>query len=74
MVPPRFKKMLLPSEDWKDLVIDENEVFQSFRVDVKHEAWKRWVGQEVMPLLERGLDGIFLDTIDTIDRYASRER
>lgn len=40
----------------------------SFLVDVRHEGWRRMVVGELAPaILERGFDGLFLDTLDTAE-------
>ncbi|MEO0416120.1 MAG: endo alpha-1,4 polygalactosaminidase [Verrucomicrobiota bacterium] len=67
----RFQQTLSKDEVFEDLIIDKNETFNSFRVDADHPAWQRWVTTEISQLLSSGVDGIFLDTVDTIDRYAT---
>ena len=58
----------------QSIVVNENRVFSSFRVDALAESWRNWVHQEAAKLLSLpGIDGLFLDTVDTIDVYAGKK-
>lgn len=47
----------------------------SFLVDVRHEGWQRMVVDRLVPgILDRGFDGLFLDTLDTAETLEREER
>lgn len=41
----------------------------SYYVDPGHPAWRTIVLNEVRRLVETGVDGIFMDTVDSVDRF-----
>lgn len=49
--------------------INWNEKFSSWRVDVSHPSWSRWVHSELQRIADAGFNGFFLDTPDTVDHY-----
>ncbi len=46
-----------------------NEAWGSSILDITHPAWLRWVTEELArPAWTRGFDGLFLDTLDSVER------
>jgi endo-alpha-1,4-polygalactosaminidase (GH114 family) len=58
----------------EEILIDRNETFASYRVDVLSPTYRAWIEVRAAGILGRGLDGLFLDTIDTVDTYLVREK
>ena len=57
---------LWPSAKDKPFLIDTNDFWDSWIVDVRHPEWHRMLFEEAIPaVLERGFDGLFLDTFDS---------
>ncbi len=50
-------------------LLNWNEKFASWRVDVSHPAWQRWIRAELTRIRDAGYTGFFLDTPDTVDNY-----
>jgi endo-alpha-1,4-polygalactosaminidase (GH114 family) len=50
-------------------LLNWNEKFSSWRVDVSHPAWQRWIRAELARIQNAGYTGFFLDTPDTVDNY-----
>lgn len=48
--------------DWKSTVLD-----------VTHAAWEEWLVEDVArPAIEKGYDGVFLDTLDSVSRIVTK--
>ncbi len=60
ITPPRFRTL-------DALTLERNEQFRSRRIDVLAEAWRAFVLAEAERLHDRGVHGLFLDTVDTVD-------
>ena len=56
----------------ESITIDRNETFNSYRVDVLSKPLQAWIRGKAGAILERGVDGLFLDTVDTVDTYINR--
>lgn len=56
-----------------DIFIKKNENFNSMMADVKHPMWQAWVTLEAIRIEDLGLDGLFLDTVDTADIYLTKK-
>lgn len=70
-----LKQMLPGKSDTEidDLLLDRNEVFDSYRVDVSNKTWTEWIEVKLHKIYALGFDGVFLDTVDTVDLYASKK-
>lgn len=64
-----YRKYWKSIEKDKNLVIKENENWkENYYVDVTSEKWHKIILDEVIPdIVKQGFDGLFLDTIDTVD-------
>ena len=53
----------------KKLLVDENENWPgSFRVRIGDRKWRKFVVKKIIPrILDKGFDGVFMDTVDTAD-------
>ena len=72
----QFEKVLEghDSESLSKIYLNRNETFQSYRVDVRSRAWQEWILKQVRELMAiDGIGGIFLDTVDTVDLYITRQ-
>lgn len=51
----------------KEWIIAKNPNWDSYMVDVRSEEWRNLILTETVPeLLDRGFDGVFLDTVDSV--------
>jgi hypothetical protein len=49
---------------------DQNTAWSSYYVDARSEAWQSKILNQIVPqILAKGCDGLFLDTVDTVDVY-----
>lgn len=64
--PPRFRTL-------DALTLERNERFKSRRIDVLAEAWRAFVLAEAERLHGRGVHGLFVDTVDTVDLYIRKK-
>lgn len=54
-------------------VVARNDAWKSAVLDVTHPAWPRWVLDHLaQPAWTRGFDGLFLDTLDSIELLGKR--
>lgn len=61
---PRLKQYTLgPYENWPD----------EYWVDVSHDAWQSYIAQQAQALVEKDIDGFFLDNLDVYDRYPRQD-
>ncbi|NQD38529.1 hypothetical protein HPT27_16015 [Permianibacter sp. IMCC34836] len=56
-------------QPFEQLVVEWNDKFASWRIDVSAPLWQRWLQHQAEQLAAQGLHGLFLDTPDTVDRY-----
>lgn len=56
-----------------DVLIGDNTVFSSYHVDVANPIWRSFIFDKTAKVLAKGVDGFFLDTVDTVDIYAMKE-
>lgn len=56
-----------------DVLIGDNTVFSSHHVDVANPIWRSFIFDKTAKILAKGVDGFFLDTVDTVDIYAMKE-
>jgi len=69
-----FLKVAGESFDFDDIVINKNNVFDSWRLDVLSPDWQKWIHVQAAEILSvPGIDGLFLDTVDTIDVYSGKK-
>ena len=50
-------------------LLSKNENWGSYRVDANQEGWRKLMGELTGEFLDKGFDGVFLDTVDTVDAY-----
>ncbi len=62
-------------DDWRPLTLGEYEHWDGeFWVDVSDKTWQDFVtGELASALLDKGVDGFFIDNCDVYDHYPSRE-
>lgn len=53
--------------------LGKNETFQSWYIDVNNEIWKEFLTKRINQIYKQGVDGLFLDTIDTTDLYINQQ-
>lgn len=53
----------------KEWVLNENPNWEgNYYVDIRNDEWHRLVLEEIVPnIMEKGFDGLMLDTLDTVD-------
>lgn len=56
----------------RETFLNRNEEFNSERVDVLSNAWQSWIAARAAAIRTTGVHGLLLDTIDTVDLYATR--
>jgi uncharacterized protein (TIGR01370 family) len=55
----------------KGCVIGENPTWGSYYLNLSCKTWKNLLLNKIIPMiLEKGFDGLFLDTIDVVDLYS----
>ena len=53
--------------------LDKNAGWNSELLDILHPGWEDWLVEDVAgPALARGYDGLFLDTLDSVERIAAK--
>ena len=50
-------------------LLSKNENWGSYLVDVNQKGWQKLMGELTGEFLDKGFDGVFLDTVDTVDTY-----
>lgn len=55
----------------QNTLLNWNEKFGSWRVDVAQTEWQQWLHIELQRIAAAGYTGFFLDTPDTVDNYIS---
>ena len=53
--------------------VDRNVQFKSRRMDALSAAWRLFVLRKVTRARRAGVNGVFLDTVDTVDTYIARK-
>ncbi|MCH9656728.1 MAG: endo alpha-1,4 polygalactosaminidase [Planctomycetes bacterium] len=56
------------------MVLSKNETFQSWHIDVSEKAWQDFLFQRINQIYQQNVDGLFLDTIDSIDLYINAQK
>ncbi len=51
------------------ILIGKNDVFPSYHIDVSSSHWREFIIDKAKNILASGVDGLFLDTVDTVDVY-----
>ncbi len=70
-----FLKVAGESFDFDAIVMNKNTIFDSWRIDVLSPDWQKWIHVQAVKILSvPGIDGLFLDTVDTIDVYAEKRK
>jgi endo-alpha-1,4-polygalactosaminidase (GH114 family) len=62
-----------PQISLADLTLSKNETFQSWQMDVSQPAWRDFLIQRVKQIYQQPVDGLFLDTVDTVDFYITNQ-
>ncbi|WP_339684201.1 endo alpha-1,4 polygalactosaminidase [Gimesia maris] len=62
-----------PQISLADLTLSKNETFQSWQMDVSQSAWRDFLIQRVKQIYQQPVDGLFLDTVDTVDFYITNQ-
>ena len=62
-----------PQISLADLTLSKNETFQSWQMDVSQPAWRDFLIQRVKQIYQQPVDGLFLDTVDTVDLYITNQ-
>ncbi len=65
----QFLKQHKPPHTLKDMTLSKNQTFQSWHIDVSEKAWHDFLFQSIKQTYSQNMDGLFLDTVDTIDLY-----
>lgn len=68
-----YLKQHTPQISLADLTLSKNETFQSWHMDVSQPAWRDFLIQRVRQIYQQPVDGLFLDTIDSVDLYISNQ-
>ncbi len=53
----------------KEWILGQNPNWGSYFVDARQPGWQEWVLGKAKEYLDRGFDGLFLDTLDTADLF-----
>ncbi|MEK9765892.1 MAG: hypothetical protein VW274_05375, partial [Thalassolituus sp.] len=56
-------------DDHNDWFLDQNHNFDTNFADTRIEGWQDFIVEQAGILLDQGYDGLFLDTVDTVDVY-----
>ena len=56
-------------DDHPDWFLAQNGPFDSYFADTRIADWQNFIVQQAGILLQQGYDGLFLDTVDTVDVY-----
>lgn len=54
--------------------IGKNEIFQSWHIDVNNSMWHKYLFKKIDQIYDQKVDGLFLDTIDTVDVYINQRK
>lgn len=55
-------------------VMAKNRVWNSDLVDIRNKKWKRFILQRVRWLVDKGFNGVFFDTVESIDQLESKHK
>ncbi|QDT92442.1 endo alpha-1,4 polygalactosaminidase [Gimesia algae] len=69
----QYLKQHAPQTSLTDLTLSKNETFQSWHMDVGQPAWRNFLIQRIKQIYQQPVDGLFLDTIDSVDLYISNK-
>lgn len=50
-------------------ILEENPIWKSYYIDANQAGWRDFIVAKAQEYLDLGFDGIFLDTVDTVDLY-----
>ena len=56
-------------DEHKDWFLGKNPFFDSWFADTRNRGWQDFVLEQAALLIEQGYDGVFMDTVDTVDVY-----
>lgn len=69
-----FLKKRKKSPALAEMILSKNETFQSWHIDVSQQAWQDFLFQRINQIYQQKVDGLFLDTIDSIDLYINEQK
>lgn len=69
-----FLKQRKNASSFEKIVLSKNEVFQSWHIDVSKNAWQEFLFRRIDQIYQQKVDGLFLDTIDSIDLYINEQK
>jgi uncharacterized protein (TIGR01370 family) len=59
----------------KDCILGKNPVWNSYYVNVSCKKWREFIlDKRISHLLNKGFDGVFLDTVDVVDVYPNMKK
>lgn len=56
-------------DDHPEWFLDANPFFDSYFADAREAGWQDFIVEQAGLLLSQGYDGLFMDTVDTVDVY-----
>ncbi|WP_417391595.1 endo alpha-1,4 polygalactosaminidase [Gimesia sp.] len=69
----QYLKQHAPQSSLAEMSLSKNETFQSWHMDIRQPAWRDFVMQRVRQIYQLPVDGLFLDTIDSVDLYITKK-
>ena len=69
-----FLKQRKKTPSLEKMVLSKNEIFQSWHIDVSEKVWQEFLFQRINQIYQQNVDGLFLDTIDSIDLYINQRK
>ena len=69
-----FLKKRKNSPALAEMSLGKNETFQSWHIDVSQQAWQDFLFQRINQIYQQKVDGLFLDTIDSINLYINERK
>lgn len=54
------------------MILEKNERFEAWRMDVAEAAWREFLTQRIRRIYNENVDGLLIDAVDTCDLYITR--
>ncbi len=70
----QFLKQYNNSTALDHMILSKNQTFQSWHIDVSQKVWRDFLYQRIEQIYKQNVDGLFLDTVDTIDLYINHQK
>lgn len=61
------------SKTLDSLILDKNQSFEAWRIDVTESIWREFLIQRIKRIYNQNVDGLFLDAVDTCDLYINQK-